>query len=190
MGIQAQHAPPFTQTLEFDVSFVGMGWMNLEVRTDFGSTKVEWASDIAPTFKALALSAVAVAAESYFPCKIPAEHEPGETVISVELSISRLRNIENKPLAIVKIESPHDDSDAEFAVGPNVYIEAVRSLLAGLRDRMGLEAYYQTYNEEFPSKALAALEAAIRTPATPIPPPTTYGVLLGRAAPEESKTND
>lgn len=194
MGILAQHVPPFTQTLEFDVSFVGMGWMDIEVRTGFGSAKVEWASDICPTFKGLALSAIAIAAGSYVPCTIVAEHEPGETIVSAGLTYIHGRNVEKTPLVVVKITSPFDAVDLDFSVDPDVYIEAVRSLLVGLRDRMGIEAYYNTYHEEFPSKALAALEAAIRTPATPMPPPdmtgSRYGILLGSTKPDESKTDD
>lgn len=192
MGILAQNVPPFTQTFELDVSFVGYGWMDLEMRTDFGSTKVEWASDIAPTFEGLALSAITIAAGSYYPCKITAEHEPGETLIDVGLVYIHGCDVEKTPLAVVKIKTPHNKAGLEFSVEPDVYINSVRSLLADIRDNMGLDEYYNTYREEFPSKAFAALVAAIHTPATPGPPPDATGgcliiKIVGGAEPDESK---
>lgn len=202
MRSMAEDLPPRTNHFEISCDFISHGWVNINLKTDTGLTRIEWVSDVGFTFNDLASSALDVATgrykavADYRSTEIRADHEPDVTVIEVSRGYLYPRTLEEEQYVLrVEIAHSHNGDIGAFCVSPDLFVSAVCAFLTGIRDGMGVDAYYEAYSEEeFPSKALAALEAAIQTPATPRPPPDMTGAITitigGGAEPDESKTDD
>ncbi|MCC5995549.1 MAG: hypothetical protein JJU18_04160 [Oceanicaulis sp.] len=193
--LTTQTPPSDTDRFEIRCEFSDFGWVDIDIHTDAGVTRIEGVSHIRATFNDFAAAALAIATGRDAPVDITAEHEPGHTVIAIKTEdIEHSTFYERRCVLRVSIEHTHYGNMASFSVNTNVFVCAVCSMLAGIRDEMGVDAFYETYEEEFPAKALAALEAAIRTPATPMPAPDITDALNiklpASAEPDESKTDD
>ncbi len=198
----AEDLPPRTDHFEISCEFTVHGWVNINLHTDTGVTRIEWVSYVGFTFNDFAASALEIATGRYKATgryqatEIRADHEPDVTTITVSREYLYPRTLEEEQYVLrIDIAHSHNGDVGAFCVSPDLFASAVCSFLAGIRDGMGVDAYYKAYGEEeFPSKALAALEAAIQTPATPKPPPDMTGAITitigGGAQPDESKTDD
>lgn len=165
-------SPPATDRFEISCEFSGHGWAEFDLHIDEGVIRIEGVSYVGSTFGDFAASALTIATGRYKATEIRAEHEPNETVISVTPEYLSPRNAAGESWVLrIAVVHPISGAIGSFSVSPDRYVNAVWSFLAGIRDGMGIDAYYKAYGlEPFPTKALAALEAAMRTPADYQPP--------------------
>ncbi len=188
--------PPQTEHFEISCQFHETECVQIALHTDQGAVLIDETCGDSDPFTELALSALAVVLCRCESTKIIADHEPGETLITV---VPKRLDPRTKPVEtrLLEVGITHSCKGhvASFSVRPDLFSRAVRSFLVQIRDEVGLDKFYDSYRgETFPSKALAALEAAIDTPTIPRlgPEDGGYGAirLTHSAEPDESKTDD
>ena len=161
--------------------------MDLTLQTDNGALVLEGNSDIAPTFSGLVMSALAVEGRIHRPYVVETEHEPGNSSIAVWSAHACRAWSERPDLICLQVWREPEQDETTFVMTSDVYSEAVWKLFSGLRDDLGIDEYYKTYREEFPSKLVASLEAARQIDRRPEPPHEGPVTILTSTRRSESK---